>query len=275
VTLFLDFRTKDVGGSVIGPYLREGDGASVASLTYLSPEQVSERLYRRNLLFAAHGFNVSRPNGAFSIGALDDYLALSGPDLLIGVLWPGDFWIPVINYPFEGSVAMSTGKLLANFCNRQCGETLSLSFLSHSLGARVVLEAISHLDKQQVKSVCLAAAAINQDCFLREYISTTKVSDRIFMLASEEDEVLRLAYAIGDPFADLLHQDHSYFTRALGRDGPPIPAVTPLTSPWQIPNDLDYGHGDYLPGAPPSNGKWMAAANFMKNVFHGRPQTWP
>jgi hypothetical protein len=123
--------------------------------------------------------------------------------------------------------------------------------------------------------VCLAAAAINQDCFLREYLSTTRLSDRIFMLASEQDEVLRLAYSIGDPFADLLQKDHSYFTKALGRDGPPIPAATPLTSPWQIPDSLEYGHGDYLPGEPPSNGKWIAAANFMKNVFQGRPPNWP
>jgi hypothetical protein len=275
MTLFLDFRTKDVGGSVIGPYLREGNGANINSLVYLTPEQVSLRLSRKNLLFVAHGFNVSRPYGAFSIGALDDHLALSRPDLLIGVLWPGDFWIPAINYPFEGNVAMSTGKLLADFCNRQCTGTQSLSFASHSLGARVVLEALLHIDKRQVRSVCLTAAAVNQDCFLTEYIAATKISDRIFMLASEEDEVLRLAYAIGDPFADLLHRDHSLFSRALGRDGPPIPAAAPLTAPWQIPKDLDYGHGDYLPKNPPMGDKWIKAADFMKNVFHGRALTWP
>src|SRR5262249_51801514 len=122
----------------------------------------------RNLLFATHGFNVSRPHGATSLGTLDRYLGLAPPNLFIGVLWPGDSWLPIVDYPFEGDVAIDCGRRLAAFCNERCAVAQSISFLSHSLGARLVLEATAHLARQ-AHSICLAAGAINRDCLTSEY----------------------------------------------------------------------------------------------------------
>jgi hypothetical protein len=276
MTYFLDLRTANVGGSPTTPRLLQGDGVNnLDGLMFIEAASVASRVANKNLLFAVHGFNVSRGNGARTLGLLDNYLNLTDPDIFIAVLWPGDAWIPLIDYPFEGNVSIQCGKLVAGFCNTYCSRAESLSFLSHSLGARLVLEAIMHLDRA-VRSVCLAAAAVNRDCLNREYAFVTNVADRISVLASAKDLVLRLAYAAGDPFADLLHDDHTPFHPALGYRGPPVPIVPPLSQPWEIPDSPAYGHSDYLPKFPPSPAdEWQKPADFMKRAFLGQRQTWP
>jgi hypothetical protein len=276
MSYFLSFRTQNIGGAVVDPVLLQGDGtADPPALTVIPSAQVPAIIAGRNLLFATHGFNVSLPHGACSLGALDKYLALALPSLFIGILWPGDSWLPIVDYPSEGNVALDCGRRLAAFCNRSCSGAQSLSFLSHSLGARLVLEAIAHLDRQ-ARSACLTAAAINRDCLTTEYADAAANAALISVLASGQDYVLKLAYRIGDPFADLLHDDHSPFEAALGSNGPPAPAPPPVRQPWQIADGDDYGHFDYLPPCPPLPGdKWPKAADFMKRAFFGQPQTWP
>lgn len=240
----------------------------------------SAHISGKNLLFTTHGFNVSYQDGACSLGLLDSYLSLASPHLFIGMLWPGDSWLPVVDYPFEGDVALDCGKRLATFCNSQCGSAQSVSFLSHSLGARLVLEAITHLNRKS-QSVCLTAAAINRDCLTTEYFGAASDSAVISILASHEDYVLKIAFPIGDPFADLLHDDHTPFQRALGSDGPPTPTLRQIRYPWQIPDRCNFGHGDYLPPnqaialPPPVDAQWVQAVDFMKRAFFDQPQTWP
>jgi Alpha/beta hydrolase of unknown function (DUF900) len=283
MTPFLDFFTPghDVGGPATGPILCEGDGTRQHPLT-LTPvpiEQIPTRLGGRDLLFATHGFNVSRSNGAASLGWLDRYFALDPPSLFVGILWPGDAWLPIVDYPFEGSVAITCGKLLATFCNDYC-QGSTLSFASHSLGARLVLQAITLLE-QRAKSVCLTAAAINRDCLHAEYTDAVGNLDRVAVLASHHDEVLKLAFSLGDPFADLLHDDHTPFQTALGYGGPPASEPQPVGRPWQIPDYLRFGHHNYLPSAdtaslpPPQDSLWPLAANFIRRAFFGQSQTWP
>src|SRR5579863_7031136 len=99
------------------------------------------------------------------------------------MLWPGDAWLPVVDYPFEGSVAIDCGRKLADFCNRWCTGAQSISFLSHSLGARLVLEAVAHLGRQ-ARAVCLMAGAINRDCLTAEYARAAANAAAISVLAS-------------------------------------------------------------------------------------------
>jgi hypothetical protein len=281
VTYFLNFRTRGVGGAVVDPYFLEGDGAASPPNFSVVPEALIPSIVGgKNLLFATHGFNVSYMAGACSLGLLARYLDLAAPSLFIGMLWPGDSWLPIVDYPFEGGVALDCGGRLASFCNAKCGAAQSLSFLSHSLGARLVLEAVARLDRK-ARSVCLAAAAINRDCLTTEYSTAAANSELISVLASHRDDVLKIAFSVGDPFADLLHDDHTPFQKALGLDGPPTPARQPIHLPWQIPDRDAYGHGDYLPPGrstalpPPPGTKWSQAADFMKRAFFAQPQSWP
>jgi hypothetical protein len=281
MTLYLNFRSQSVGGAAIDPMVLEGDGtASVPALKIVDPTTLGSRLANKNVLFGVHGFNVSREEGERSLGRLEPLLNLTSSDVFIGVLWPGDSWIPVVNYPFEGDVAMDCGRRLAMFCAQYLSRTSGFSFVSHSLGARLVLEAVKNLNRK-AGSVCLTAGAINRDCLTREYAAAFSNAGVISVLASQQDMVLRLAFPIGDPIADILNSDHAFFTPALGYKGPaqPIGATVP---PWQIPDAQDYGHGDYLPPSAPTvsaaqnqNPKWQKPAGFMSRAFRRQQQTWP
>jgi hypothetical protein len=106
MTLYLSFRSQDVGGAVAGPRLLDGDGTAIPlALRLVGEAEIASRVAGRNLLIAVHGFNVSGEYGARSLGKLEPRLGLSALDLFIGVLWPGDFWLPVVNYPFTRSRA--------------------------------------------------------------------------------------------------------------------------------------------------------------------------
>jgi hypothetical protein len=277
MTLFFSFRTRPVGGAV-NPYPQlyyDSDDRAQPGWTLVPVTQQRAVFAGKSVLFAVHGFNVNQSSGSVSLGLLDKYLALVSPYLFVGVLWPGDSVIPVVDYPFEGSVAMDCGRRLAAFCNDVCSSAQSISFVSHSLGARLVLEAVSHLARK-AQSVCLTAGAINRDCLLAEYASAARNCEQISVLASREDWVLKVAFTVGDPFADLLHDDHTPFQPALGSQGPSTPAPPQVRAPWQIGDtgaDGDYGHSDYLP--PKSPGKWPRVADFMKHALFGEPQVWP
>ena len=279
--LFLNFRSQNVGGTVIDPYVLEGDGtASPPSLHVVDWARVAARVIGKNLLFCVHGFNVSYEHGARSLAQLEPYLGLTESDVFFAVLWPGDYWLPVINYPFEGGVAMDCGRRVAACCDRWFAGAQSLCFASHSLGARLVLEAVKNLS-HPARAVCLTAAAINMDCLTTEYAGSTGNASQINLLASKKDLVLKVAFRIGDPISDLLNDDHRQFETALGYGGPPVPAIPPIGFPWQISDAEHFGHGDYLPpgaavqGAEAVPPKWRRTAEFMLRSFHGQPQVWP
>ena len=161
VTYFLNFRTKNVGGAVTDPVLYEGDGTDPASGWSLIPAARIPSLFAgKNILFATHGFNVSQQQGANSLGLLDNYLKLTSSNLFVGMLWPGDSIIPIVDYPFEGSVAMDCGTRLAKFCKDYCDSAQALSFVSHSLGARFVLQAVANSGARPSQYVSLQLRSI-------------------------------------------------------------------------------------------------------------------
>jgi hypothetical protein len=282
MTLYLNFRSQGVGGSVVDPYPLQGDAAvNPPMLRLVDWSVIGSLVAGKNVLFGIHGFNVSFDHGARSLGQLEPHLGLSSSDIFFGVLWPGDYWLPVVNYPFEGGVSMDCGRRLAAVCRRWFAKAQSLSFVSHSLGARLVLEAVMNLDRP-ARTVCLTAAAINRDCLEAEYARATANSAAVSILASHKDYVLKVAFQIGDPIADLLHDDHTPFEPALGYGGPPVPALPPVAPPWQISDAADYGHGDYLPpgdmvqdASAIAGAKWPSAAAFMARAFRGQQQSWP
>ncbi len=280
MTLYLSFRTGAVGGSIVDGQVLEGDGTRpVPSQREVGASEIAERVSGRNVLLGVHGFNVNREEGMRSLGRLEPHLGLGSSDVFLGVLWPGDYWLPVVNYPFEGDDAMDCGRRLARFCRDKLASAQSFSFFSHSLGARLVLEAVKNLDRP-ARSVCLTAAAINRDCLTGVYADAAGNAEAISNLASRKDWVLKVAFLAGDPIADLLYDSHDTFQRALGYAGPPMPPPARV-APRQIPDDCGYGHGDYLPpsgpkaGAPAPDEKWPKAAGFIARAYRGEPQSWP
>lgn len=275
--LYVSFRQQGIGGGVGGPYLLEADPEAVPlTLTPRDLKTLNSLVAGKDVLFATHGFNVDRENGVRSLGRLGAGLALSANEFFLGVLWPGDWWVPAVNYPFEGATAIATGKLLANLCNTLTAAR-SFSFASHSLGARVVLQAVSGLNKP-ARVVCLMAGAINDDCLAAEYQKSDANAQSIQNLASRKDRVLQLAYPVGDIIADILHDDHAFGEQALGRNGP-APSLETNIAASQIPDRLSYGHGSYLPpssaGAQPATGSWTSVTQFVLRAFRRETELWP
>jgi len=288
MTLYLNLRQLKVGGFVIGqPYMMQGAAATdLNSVQTLSWANVAQLVAGRNLLFIVHGFNVNFAAGARMNDRLCPLLNLAPGDLAIGVLWPGDSFIPVIDYPFEGNVAIASGKAIATVCRTFLTSARSFSFVSHSLGARVVLQALLGLDRP-ARSVTLMAGAINQSCLVQEYAAAARNATTLSVLASKGDQVLKLAFPLGDPFADLLHDDHPIHEPALGYAGPSASEAALIDGPWQIPfsaasSSMDYDHGSYLPPSGPVEpapvtdpASYIPVAEYIANAFYGRPQSWP
>ena len=114
MTFFLNFRSQDVGGPIVSPYMLVGNGtAQPPLLTLVDPAQLASIVTGKHLLFATHGFNVSYHAGACQLDTLGQYLDLPPSAVFIAMLWPGDSWLPVVDYPFEGDVAIDCGQRLA------------------------------------------------------------------------------------------------------------------------------------------------------------------
>ena len=133
---------------------------------------------------------------------------------------------------------------------------------------------------RKVRTLCIAAGAVGADCFSAQYQQAAANCERVTTLSSDEDTVLSLAFPVGDVIADILDLDHKAFERALGLRGPQVPVGPPIF-PSQIPDNLDYNHGDYLPPSglqqtfPDAQARWSQSVDFIEREFRGKPQSWP
>jgi esterase/lipase superfamily enzyme len=266
MTRYVSFRSDAVGGPVIAPLLLEG---GAGGLTRMSEQQLAAAIAGKNLLFAAHGFNVNLATGVRQCEQLERQLGLPANAASFGVLWPGDFVIPVINYPFEAQDAVQCGRRLAALCNDRLGAAASFSFMSHSLGGRLVLEAVARLSRK-AKAVCLTAAAVDRDALTRQYSAALRNSESVAVLSSVRDRVLQYAYPGGDFLSDIFGDGDSPFRSALGLRGP-RPGAGPTVVDSRIPRALNCDHGDYMPQGP----QWQNVAGYVSRCFQNASQVWP
>lgn len=272
-TWYISMRTPHSSGAVTPPTVFSGSpGTGPVQLRLRSTAELLTAIDGGDVLFGTHGFNVDFRSGAVGMHVLDEVLAVAGSALFVGILWPGDFWLPVVNYPFEAPVAVDCGRRLAAFCNRELTGAKSLSFISHSLGARVVLEAVQRLTRR-TRMLCLTAAAVDSDCLTARYRDARDRCDLTYVLASRQDLVLRFAYPAGDFFSDVFGDGDSPFGSALGRSGSrPDPGVRVRQQMTRKADNID--HGDYLPTLPLTP-KTRLTTDFMRRAVHGAPAQWP
>jgi hypothetical protein len=278
VTFFLSFRYETVGGAVrSNPVAWQSDASFAVKTAGIS--ELAKLASGQDVLLGVHGYNNSQSEAVCSLSRLDELLALPSSAIFIGVLWPGDSSFGAISYPVEKPTATAVGRYLAAFCNKALKDSASLSFASHSLGGRVVLEAIRGLNRP-ARAACLMAAAIERTCLEQEYADAFANCEAVSVLASRRDNVLRMAFPFGNLFGHVLDPSANPLSDALGYAGLARP-VGKTREPWQIRDADNYAHGDYLPPSlaaaafPDPNGKWNRTAQFVRRSFDMQPQTWP
>jgi len=244
---FLNTRSLPVGGGVVVG----ADSISVLDESnVVHPlSELTAAISGRDVLLITHGFNVNQADGLQTLSHWAGLLSL-GNAVPIGILWPGDSrWIHVVDYPIEGNDAIAAGKLLAAFLNKNFTSALSLSFVSHSLGARVVLQTIGGLNRP-ARRLLLMAGAIDNTCLGNEYVKAAQDVGTISLLASRSDNVLRWAFPSGNFVSGIFTHGTPYVHEAIGREGPSKDLAPPsnLHADWQIPDGWGFDHGDYLPG---------------------------
>lgn len=267
---FLDFRGRNSGGPVLPGRL----------MTMPGVESGTEDDLRREtrIIFLIHGFNVDRPDGQAALRQLAKALTRSADSAHVAVTWPGDSWAKAAGYPLEGNDADDSARELVRFVERVVQDGTQLSFVSHSMGGRVVMETIRRLPPGRfaVSQVCVMAAAIDDFSLAwgKGYRSAVENSRRVTVLASQSDKVLRFAYPAGDFLQSFLFFWKDVAGRALGlrgprgRDGAAVPTNVLHT---QISDKARVDHGDYI-SAKPAAPKHIAAAKFADAALAGDPK---
>jgi hypothetical protein len=261
ITRFLDLRALWGGGEVsdkVQPKQWNGT-AEIGETDYddhslyadLAPADLAQYVCGKDVLIATHGFKKNRQQGIQALSEWRKLLSLPESAAYLGLLWPGDseFFGPLC-YPAEPAHAMRAGDKLAAFVDANLQNAATLSFVSHSLGARVILEAMTTMQSPVEKAI-LMAGAVDDHCLTGEFSRIQQKAKEIVVLASKEDEVLRWEFPIGDFAAEIIDHDHPWWESALGRFGP---AKRPehYLPPCEIPKQWKYGHADYLQVDPPA-----------------------
>jgi len=265
MTYLLDFRGADRGGAVVPGVVVPAPG--LGNENQLRAES--------RITFLVHGYNVDRPQGRNSLLRLAQSLPSAADGAVVAVLWPGDHWSRAVSYPLEGKDADDSAAALARYIGDVIGRGSELSFVSHSLGARVVMETVKRLNKNDypVLQVCLLAPAIDDVSLAHpgDYLHTVPKAQRVAVLASREDRVLKLAYPAGD-----LLQAFVFFWRdriglALGYHGPKKSGTHTIPGQVyhaQIPDARKADHGHYLPDNPPTLNQ-SSSVSFANAVLQG------
>jgi hypothetical protein len=245
MTRFLDVRLSPTGGelSALVAINQRADNGNYQSLP---KDQLLNDIRGRHVLIATHGFNVNRADGIAHLSNWEGLLQLVPPSVFVGLLWPGDsVWAHGLDYPEEPRVANEAGRLIGPFLDANFGGAASISFASHSLGARVVLETVSQMSRP-VRRITLMAGAIDDNCLNSEFQAAASRIGEISILASRKDEVLSAAFPLGNLFAGIIAEGHPWWHAALGHRGPSNPWPANFHAPFEIPDNWNFGHGNYL-----------------------------
>lgn len=277
MTLFINMRQASVSGGVSShAYVIRARSATEIEGDAVPWAKVRQEVEGKRLLIYCHGFNVSMASAIDGAVIMEEHLNPRPDELFLAVLWPGDWFVKLVNYSFEYKDAVRAGRLLARFIDEHCGRASSVSMGSHSLGGRVVLEALA-TTASRIAQMCVAAAAVDADCLSKTFAASLSKVQRLTVLSSEKDNALRWAYPLGDFFSDVFGDDDSAFRGALGLGGPRPKAGPPVHADAIPPTD-DYDHTHYFPGKRPPAGqaaKWARSTEYWGRAMRGHtPMQW-
>jgi pimeloyl-ACP methyl ester carboxylesterase len=250
MTVFLNARALAGGGGVAAAIT--ACTATVGSSAPLSINDLQSFIHGKDVLIGTHGFNVNQHDGIECLSEWEPLLQLPGSAVFVGLLWPGDSdSVYALSYPVEPANAMQAGTMVGQFIDANFADAASVSLVSHSLGTRVVLQAISTMNRR-VRRAILMAGAVSDDCLTAEFADVPGKVDSITILSSLQDEILQWAFPLGNLAGEIIGRDHPWWQSALGRFGPTV-APPNFAPPNRIPDEWSYGHLDYLRVDPPAH----------------------
>lgn len=268
----------------------------------------------KHVCFLVHGFNVDRDNGYTGYGAFGQELEpggmlpglgppplvpidleAAGVDVVIPVLWAGDWYLPV-NYPFLLPDIRLTGRYFADLILSSATNMARVSFVTHSMGARVVFEAVQRTMvgaraagvKPPVFDMAILTAPATSDEILDDpnYADAVAAIEEFVVVSSRADRVLSLAFPLGNRVEQAMWPNDPGANAALGRYGPRLKSGSKAlgkTGWYEIPPATKQRHSDYVPEpsnpvAPYPNGwspKRLAVGALAQAVLDGQPAPWP
>lgn len=233
---------------------------------------------RREAVVLVHGFNNHEGEAGTAyfgfrnrqyLRAFPTLIPPALEEILADLFWPGDAaWglfdlVDFLVYPAAVGTAREAAPRLARHL-RSMPNLLTVHFVGHSLGCRLVLETIADLARNggpHVGKVCLMAAAVpifkvQEDGPLADAMT---YAEQVGILYSDNDPVLRYAFPPGQTLA---RGDEGFFPTALGLYGP-VPGVPGKLDPFHIGGAR---HGDYWGNSqkPPSGLAADRIAEFFK-----------
>ena len=156
------------------------------------------------------------------------------PDAIAKFHWPGDqstLLGTTLGYPFDITNARDAAKLLAAFLLKlpipgQGAASLRITFVGHSMGCRLILEALGRMTSANapgVEVVGLMAAASPVDLVKRmaRLFKTGNPPRRMLKFFSERDTVLQFGFPPGQLAAFLGGIEVANYDEAVGRHGNP------------------------------------------------------
>ena len=287
-------------------------------LTLASWAEVGHVLAGKHVCFLVHGFNVNRDRGYTGLGAMGQEMlpggalaglaAPAGPlnfyvrgvDVIVPVLWAGDWYLP-INYPLLLPDVRKTGKYFSDLILSAATRMARVSFVTHSMGARVMFETVQQTVAAANKAgftrpifdtAMVMAAATSDEIFDDpDYADAVDAVRRFVVVTSRADTVLSLAFPPGNAVEQALWPNDPGSDAALGRYGPRLkPGSKALgkTVWYEVPppenaDEPGQNHGDYVPSpwdldAPYPNGwsdKRVGIGKLAQAILDRRTPAWP
>jgi pimeloyl-ACP methyl ester carboxylesterase len=207
----------------------------------------------RTAVLLIHGYANSQKTASGSydncIANLENLASNAGSRLISPVFkfyWPGDVDIPIISqlsYPWQIAQAVDSGSRLADFLKGLAGPNgtpVEIHLVSHSLGGRVVLEAIKRcMDAPSVllRSMSMMACAVPVHMVenTHELLFPALQPRQRQVLFSAADVVLMIFFRLGEMAAG-----EGFLPQAVGSLGQP-------NGIWLQQNMKGLQHGDYWP----------------------------
>lgn len=155
------------------------------------------------LVIAVHGYNVGEDDAVGFFEDTTDAIAADGYEVPVsGYSWDSDPWLT--DWWRANQVGEENGPKLANFI-RNCNEvrpSLEIRLVGHSLGSRIILEALQTLEDRKwdgsVESVALLGAAVSDDAPETYADAIENRAGRIDNFHSDQDDVLWFAYGAAE-----------------------------------------------------------------------------